>query len=281
MNWMNDIKALIFDMDGTLYQDYTFMGRYIAKMMEGRFSEEEIEETIERAYDILEGKGPVKLGYLYDPERLVFYRQEELRPVSCSDWEGTALEWEADAEQVLAYLGDPWGVAQLMAYRHGIPAETVRNAFEEVRKEMLTEAYLIVKHAGLFDAIATLRGKRLILMTNSPLPTGQEFVDFLGAEDVFEEIYYDGKKPDGITGLTDKLMKEGFAPHEILSIGDHPWNDLHPVCRIGGHTCLISGHQHDDATPWSASVASVEELAAFLMELKEQTSAERKEEIYG
>lgn len=281
MNWMKDIKALIFDMDGTLYQDYTFMGRYIGKMMAGRLSQEETEKTIARAYSILDGSGPVRLGYLYDPERRVFYRQEELQPVSCCDWDGTALDLEADPGQALTYLGDPWTIAQLMAHHHGVPVEEGRVAFEEVRKEMLTEAYRIVKHAGLFDAIGKLRDKRLLLMTNSPLPTGREFVDFLGAEQVFDEIHYDGKKPAGISALVEGLLADGFAPHEILSIGDHPWNDLHPVRRAGGHTCLISGHQHDDATPWSASVASVDELAAFLEELHAQAEATREEEAYG
>jgi FMN phosphatase YigB (HAD superfamily) len=282
MQWLKDINVLIFDMDGTLYQDYTFMGRYIHKMMAGNFPESEIEETVALAYDILEGRRHVKLGFMYDPASLVFYRQQDLHPVTSYDWDGLELEITESEENALAYIGDPWGIAQLMAYWKNVLADEVKRAFDDVRKEMLTEAYCIIKRTDLFEEIRNLEDKRLILMTNSPLPTGQEFVDFLEINEVFDEFYFDGQKPYGIEELFGKLLVEGYEPHEILSIGDHPWNDLYPVHKAGGHTCLISEYKHDDATGWSASVESIDELAGLIRRLNEETTAaKRKEETYG
>ncbi|MGK7376883.1 HAD family hydrolase [Planococcus sp. 1R117A] len=282
MQWLKDINVLIFDMDGTLYQDYTFMGRYIAKMMNGNFPEAEIEETVALAYDILEGNKHFKLGFMYDPEKLVFYRQQDLLPVTSYDWDGLELEIAENGDSALSYIGDPWGIAQLIAVWKNIPAESVKKAFDDVRSEMLTEAYCIIKRTDLFDEIKKLENKRVILMTNSPVPTAQEFVDFLEINEVFDEFYFDGKKPNGIKELVAKLEAEGYKPHEILSIGDHPWNDLYPVHKIGGHTCLISEYKHDDATEWSVSVESIDELVDLVRMLNEESMiATGKEETYG
>lgn len=282
MRWLKDINVLIFDMDGTLYQDYSFMERYISKMMAGSYPDVEINETVALAYDILEGKKTVKLGFLYDPADLSFFSHQNLKPLVSYDWDGVEMEMAEKEESTLAYLGDPWGIAQLMAVKKEIPLEVLKKAFIDVRAEMLTEAYCIIKRTDLFEEIGKLQNKRTILMTNSPLPTGQEFVDFLGIGNVFDEFYFDGKKPHGIKELFSKLLSEGHQPHEILSIGDHPWNDLHPVHKAGGHTCLISKYEHQDETSWSVSVKSIDELVEVIRNLNEEAAAANgKEEAYG
>ncbi|RNF39853.1 HAD family hydrolase [Planococcus salinus] len=282
MHWLKDISIVIFDMDGTLYQDYTFMERYIQKMMEGGFPETEIQETVDKAYDILEGKKQIRLGFLYDREQLAFYSHQNLKPSVSYDWDGIETEMVHSEENPLSYIGDPWGIVELMAVKKNIAAGTVRRAFTNVRKEMLTEAYCIAKRTDLFEEIKKLTGHRTILMTNSPLPTGQEFVDFLELGDVFDEIYIDGKKPGGIQNLMDKFLAEGYQPYEILSIGDNPWNDLYPIHKSGGHTCLISQYEHQDTTNWSVSVETVDELVGLVEQLNgKAVIANGKEESYG
>ena len=282
MHWLKDINVLIFDMDGTLYQDYTFMGRYIKKMMEDGFPEAEIQETVALAYDILEGKKQIKMGLLYDREQLVFYSHQNLEPSVSYSWDGKETEMVYSEEKLLSYIGDPWGIVELMAIKKKIGAETVKRAFNDVRREMLTEAYCISKHTDLLEEIKKFSGKRAILMTNSPMPTGQDFVDFLGLDEIFDEIYIDGKKPNGIQNLMNELFAEGHQPHEILSIGDHPWNDLYPVHKAGGHTCLISQYEHQDTTKWSVLVETVDELATLIKQVNNEAMiADGKEEIYG
>lgn len=282
MNWMKDIKALVFDMDGTLYQDYSFMGRYISKMMADRFPETEIDETVVWAYDLLEGRKPIKLGFMYDPAELLFYSHEGLQPTAAYNWEGIETEAVQDVSVPLVYLGDPWGIAQLIAIKKGISPAIREQAFTDVRLEMLGKAYCIRKRTDLFDEIGKLEGKRLILMTNSPLPTAQEFVDFMELNEVFDEFHFDGNKPHGIKALFEGLVKEGYEPHEILSVGDHPWNDLYPVHQAGGRTCLISEYKHDDTTEWTVSVETIDELVQLVKEMNGKSAmAKRKEETYG
>ncbi|TWT13279.1 HAD family hydrolase [Planomicrobium sp. CPCC 101079] len=271
MDWLKDINVLIFDMDGTLYQDYSFMGRYIQKMMQANHTESEIQQTVALAYDILEGKKSIKLGFLYDPKELIFYSHNDLNPVISYNWDGIEIEMAQRGDGPLAYIGDPWGIAHLMGIKNNIAEETMKKAFEDVRAEMLMAAYCIIKRTDLFDEIKKLENKKAILMTNSPLPTGQEFVDFLEIGDVFDEYYFNGKKPHGIQALMDKLFDEGYQPQEILSIGDHPWNDLYPIHKAGGHTCLISQYEHNDATRWSASVKTIDELVDIVRQLNEAT----------
>lgn len=282
MDWLKDINVVIFDMDGTLYQDYSFMGRYISKMMNGRFPEAETEETVAWAYGILEGKNPLKMGFMYEPDKLVFYRQQDMKPVASYNWEGLETELTVNEEKPLIYLGDPWGIAQLMAVKKNISEGVVKQAFIDVRSEMLTEAYSIIKQTELFGEIQKLENKQVILMTNSPLPTAQEFVDFLEINDVFDEFYFDGKKPFGIQQLLNRLLAEGYEAHEILSVGDHPWNDLYPVYQAGGHTCLISEYKHDDETKWTESVRTMDELTGLIRKLNGAAMvAAGKEETYG
>ncbi|AQQ55469.1 HAD family hydrolase [Planococcus lenghuensis] len=281
MQWLKEINVVIFDLDGTLYQDYSFLERYISKMMTDRYSNIEIAETIRWAYDVLEGKKAIKLGFLYDSESLLFYSQQNLKPVSSFNWEGLETAMQVNEKSRLVYIGDPWGIAHLVAKKKEIPPSVGVKAFYDVRAEMLTEAYCISKRTDLFEEIQKLENKHLILMTNSPLPTGQEFVDFLEINDTFDEFFYNGKKPRGIEMLLEKLTEQGYQPHEILSIGDHPRNDLYPVHRAGGHTCLISQYAHEDTTAWSASVKSVDGLVSLIKKMNESEIQNRKEEGYG
>ncbi|SID15530.1 Uncharacterised protein [Mycobacteroides abscessus subsp. abscessus] len=123
----------------------------------------------------------------------------------------------------LFYIGDPWGIAAILAKRHGVHAEEQLNAFETVRKEMLAGPHQIEVFPGLIEA-----------------------------------------KPEGIRGVMKRLGEEGYQPHEILSVGDNPFNDLYPVKQLGGRTCLISRYEHAGSEEWDHSVKTIEELAGFL-----------------
>lgn len=87
-NWMQDIKVIVFDLDGTLYQDDRFLGRYVHKMLVNTHSKEEIEQYITYAYKFLEGSQQVKLGYFYD-QSFTFYEHDFLEITNAYDWLGT------------------------------------------------------------------------------------------------------------------------------------------------------------------------------------------------
>lgn len=264
MDWLKDIKVMIFDLDGTLYQDYTFLGRYLRYMLNDQLTEQELQQQINEAYAILEGNHLVRFGYFYNYENQKVYTHEKLKPISSFSWEETE---QVEVEGMIAplfYIGDPWCIAAVFGDRHNVSEEKRKHAFEFVRKEMTSEPYRIHRHDPLFEVLTNLEMDRKIFMTNTPGPSGPEFVKHLKLEHVFDEFFFDAGKPEGIQFVLERLISEGYQPHQILSVGDNPFNDLYPVKHAGGRTCLISQYKHADLTVWDESVKTVEELTGFL-----------------
>lgn len=264
MNWMTKVKVAIFDMDGTLYQDDAFLGRYVTYLLDGVMDEEEIAIAVSEAYDILDGSHTVKLGHFFDREQHFFYEHDQFLPTNCYSWEGKKHENPLEENASLLFIGDPWGIANLYAEKYGIPRESRAEAFEKVRYEMIEDPFKIRLHAPLFDSITALGIKKKIFMTNTPGDTGPAFVTYLNIGSVFDDYVFDAKKPLGMETIVKGLLKEGYEPDEILSIGDNPYNDLAPVRKLGGRTCLISPYTHFGMQEWDHTVKTVEELADFL-----------------
>lgn len=249
MEWINNIKVMIFDLDGTLYQDYKFLKQYLKKMFAATHTEEEVNQIIQESYDLLTGNKEIKLGFFYD-EQLNFFAYNQLK---VSD----------DVYGELTYIGDPWSIATYMAKREKLDSDVMKRAFDEVRREMLTHEDKIAVNAALVERLQQIDCYK-ILMTNTALPSGEEFVSYLGLTHCFDEIYYDGKKPNGMQQLLQQILDRGYKPEQIMSFGDHPFNDLHPLHALGGYTCLISKYPHEDATEWSKKVSTIDELSLFL-----------------
>lgn len=268
MEWLKDIKVVIFDLDGTLYQDYTFLGRYMKHMLNGQIEDDELQDNITEAYAILKGNHPVKLGHFFNRKNHKIYAQNDLRPTSCFSWDGKESEEVLEKDEHLLYIGDPWCIAAVYGEKHNITEKKRMEAFEIVRQEMLQVPYEIHRHHPLFEMIEGLAVEKKILMTNTPGLSGPEFIKHLKLERMFDEYFYDAKKPMGIQRVVERLLAEGYQPHQILSVGDNPFNDLYPVKKAGGKACLISQYSHDDSMIWDASVQTIEELTRFLKRLQ-------------
>lgn len=274
--WLQDIKVIIFDLDGTLYQDYRFLGRYVYKMLVNSHSKEEIEQFVNYAYGFLEGSQQVKLGYFYD-QSFTFYEHDNLKPTNAYDWQGNKLDIKKVSGE-LTYVGDPWSIATFIGRKEKVSSETIRRAFLDVRSEMLHSDEKILVNEKLANTICGLSQYK-VLMTNTAEPSGQEFVDYLLLNDCFNENHYDGKKPKGIQQIITSLFEKGFKGKEILSVGDNPYNELHPVKQVGGYTCFISPYDIADNTEWSKRVHSIDDLEAFLSLFNSINSSNKMEVI--
>ncbi|GKV54982.1 hypothetical protein NCCP2222_09290 [Sporosarcina sp. NCCP-2222] len=264
LNWLDELKVVIFDLDGTLYQDDAFLGRYLAYMLEGTLDETEAAEVVMEAYDILDGSHSVPFGCFFDRQQHVVYEHENFEPTASFTWDGRKQEGKEIDTASLLFIGDVWCVAHVYAERYKVPAEKRAGAFEKVRYEMIRQPYGIRLHSPLFESIRAMNVERKIFMTNTPGETGPAFVHYLNIGTLFDDFVFDARKPVGMENMVKKLMEEGYAPHEILSVGDNPFNDLAPVKRLGGRTCLISPYSHFGGHAWDGAVQTVEELAAFL-----------------
>jgi FMN phosphatase YigB (HAD superfamily) len=90
----------------------------------------------------------------------------------------------------------------------------------------------------------------------------------MGIGHLFGDVAYGANKPAGLQSYIASLLAQGYLPHEILSIGDNPWNDLHPVKKLGGRTCFISPYPSSDPEVWDLRLHRLEELAQLMRALQ-------------
>ncbi|MBW7460822.1 hypothetical protein K0U00_42830, partial [Paenibacillus sepulcri] len=123
-----------------------------------------------------------------------------------------------------------------------------------------------------------------ILLTNSPENTGREFIAALDCLKLFNEIVYGAGKPNGLERYMQELMdRENLQADQILSIGDHAWNDLYPVQKLGGRTVFLSPYPSSEPAQWDVRLDTLDELAAMLVELQHvrQQAKQSTEPISG
>ncbi|MDF2963633.1 MAG: hypothetical protein K0S39_5368 [Paenibacillus sp.] len=279
MEWFSKIKVIIFDMDGTLYQEDTFMDRYIRYLLEGTEREEETEAYIAMARNILSGQHPVKLGHFYHKLDDVALIQNTGSFIQGLIPEGHALDQQKFAELYeslsltdpnLIYMGDPWGVVTTIRHKCKIPEQKMKAAFERIREEMILPPYQFEFHNEMLQAIQKVTAvDKKILMTNTYEKSGIDFLQYMQIIHVFDEIYCGAEKPFGIQKYVQSLLEQGYKPHEILSIGDNPWNDLYPVKQIGGRTCFISPYPSGDEQNWDLRLHSLDELKQLMADIQE------------
>jgi len=278
------VNVVIFDMDGTLYQEDTFVDRYIRYLLEGTPHEAETEDAVREAREMLSGLHPVRFGHFYHKTDAAFFVRGREGFSSGRGWNGEPVDpkrladasrREPEDDDALHYIGDPWGIVALFRWKYGVPESRLQEAFARVRKEMISEPHRFARHRRLYDAIAGLRGvaHRIVLMTNTYQASGLEFLEYMGIERLFDEIICDARKPRGIESFVAKLLEQGYEPREILSIGDNPWNDLAPVKRLGGRTCFASPYPSDDADGWDERARALDDLAALLERIVESKKA--------
>lgn len=279
MHWMKEIKVVIFDLDGTLYQDHSFYRRYLSYLVEGSEVESCLEQLIDEASQILSNQHCLKLGHLYDStqDHVLEFNQGQI--VKAQTWKGGDIGQDKFREsyssrqvdlQDYLYAGDAWSIVGIMAKRLNTQQEKIREAFIRVRKDMISETFGILRDNSLIEAIEALTAvKGKILMTNTHAESGIEFVNYLGMNQMFDEIIYDGNKPAGIETLMQSILKKyDLQPHQVLSIGDNAWNELYPIQRMGGRTVWVSPYQSSDYKTWDHRLSKLADLSNFIRDLQ-------------
>ncbi|WP_308638283.1 HAD family hydrolase [Paenibacillus silvisoli] len=288
-NWLSALKVIIFDMDGTLYQEDSFMDRYIRYMLEATDREHETEAAVALGRAILTGEHPVQFGHFYSMQDDALLVRKGDGFAQGLSWDGGILAGPDAGEPVpdLIHIGDPWCIAAVIGHKYKLSGQKIRQAFERVREEMVQEPYRFEFRSELVEAIAELDAvEKKIVMTNTYLASGMEFLHYMQIHDSFDAIYCDAEKPRGIQRLVTELLQEGYQPHEILSIGDNPWNDLHPVKQLGGRTCFISPYGSADPENWDLRLTTLDELQKLMQDIqaantrREFTSGEDRAQAY-
>lgn len=275
MEWCNNLKVVIFDLDGTLYIDREFYKRYISYLVEGTKWERYREDILINISSIFNGDHQFKVGNFYKKnknniskgfvdisELFAFqgYSDKQLNITDLSSLENTRY----------IYGGDAWSIVSIISSRMGISEEKRLDSFVRIRKEMLKGDSFINRHNVMLSALSNLSCQKKILMTNTPVESAKGFVEYLEVEQYFDEIHYGSEKPKGLIEVLNRLVdEEGIIPDSILSIGDHVWNDLYPVKNIGGKAVLVSPYKMEGPICWDYYVSDLDLLAELLISIEE------------
>lgn len=271
MEWIKDIKMIVFDLDGTLYQDDSFIKPYLTYLFPGESNAAAASMWHSEAERILKGQHAIKVGHFFSQSCKSGIRHQKGEIVGFYDWNGRNVQSVTDSLQLsnddMQYIGDPWGVVGTIAAYADVPSELRSQAFMNVRRDMINSLNAVTGHDGVNAAIRKLPTNHKLLMTNSPQEAALELVAKLGLEGAFDKVVYGGKKPLGLVHYLQNYMKEsGISSKQILSIGDNAWNELYPVKRIGGRTVMVSPYDTYDEEVWDLRLHTLDELEAFLLE---------------
>jgi FMN phosphatase YigB (HAD superfamily) len=261
---LRGIKTILFDLDGTVYQDNNFHRTYLSILVRNTLYAPWEERLIDLADGILGGK--------YIPMNR-FYRAG-VRPVNRVDDVLDALQAGElkDLSFTEAYkaplpdthfLGDAWAVVSLLAQTLRLSRETQDKTFREVRGLMLHD---VIPNPGLIEALNALKPRYVtILLSNSPPDTAGDFIRRLGLEHAFTHIGYGSGKPYGLAGCLERFAPDALEdPRSLLSIGDHVFNEIENVRLLGGRTLWICFYPHISYEGCGLRLRTVEELREFL-----------------
>lgn len=248
------LKLIVFDLDGTIYEE-THHFDYYAERIAEKLPDRAAQSFWEDYRDSLEGKHTLRIGRAYDAlhDRIIAHRR--LQPEAVWNWHGQSIDratWsntylpKLDPHQShIVLIGDQWWLPATVAIHYGISKEGLGQAFYETRAFMQSDAFHMRPIPGLREWIETLKkgGTHVALMTNSPEEDSRAIVEKLGLNNLFDTMIFLAEKPLKTESHLKRLLRmSGAAPEEAMSIGDNWQNDIAPASALGMKTLLIDPH---------------------------------------
>lgn len=261
---MHEIKTVVFDLDGTIYQNTVFHRDYLRFLVAGTDKAFWAEELIGYAEAVFSGKH-LEMNAFYANERIeapspaAFFRALEAERLPDFSYE------EALARGGYIYTGDAWAVVTLLGKTLGLlEGERNEEIYRRTREKMSADG--MEGNARLGEAIRSLAGRfQIILMSNSYESTALAFLEQLGFSHVFEKTAFSANKPAGMLEALRAFDAAALeTPQSVLSIGDHALNDLMPMQRLGCRTLWVNPFENIRRPACDDSVRTLEELSAYL-----------------
>ncbi len=254
------VQTLVFDLDGTLYQDLTFYKTYLHFLLKDTPLTGWEQALVHFTEAVFRGE---KLTMNH------FYRTKPLLKESPADYFAAlelALTEKTEKQEGSIYLGDAWAVVTLLGETLGLLGDGRGELiFRKTREAMpIPQAAPELKNALLKGAETF----QTILLSNSYMETGQDFLANLGLEGLFAHVVYDAEKPEKLIRKLTLLVPDLLdRPEAVVAIGDHAWNDLEPLRKLGCCTVWINPYHNIAEPSHDLQLHSTSELADFLEEL--------------
>jgi FMN phosphatase YigB (HAD superfamily) len=269
------VKVIVFDLDGTLYEE-THHFEYYAAQVAKRLRKEDQHRFWEDYRAVLSGRHPLRIGSVYDAEKdLILFLQNGVVSRAYR-WNGDKLaaaevktiypgQVKIDLDRLFS-IGDLWWVPSSIGRHYGLTNEETYAAFLETRKWMMGPDFAMNGVSGLAETLQKLKNNIvLILMTNSPEPDSEAILHKLKLADVFHhKIFQAGKPIKTASHLQTIRDRYHIQYEEMISIGDNLENDILPARRLGCRTIFIDAYRlakHGDA---DVIVASLTECVSVL-----------------
>ncbi len=262
---MNErIKIIIFDLDGTIYQDFSFYKQYIHFMVEGTQKEDWEERLIGFAEDVLCGKR-LKMNAFYrcaainaeDPRRYCDLAEKAIVQIEAAD--------ASPAPDGVVNLGDAWAVVTFMGYSLGLfDAARCQRTYQRTRRAMLGSG--LRGNTELREAIAKANTRcETALLSNSDAESATELLNRLGFGEIFGKRAFSVEKPQGLVEAVHRFFPAALEePESVLAVGDHAYNDLEPLRRAGCRTLWMNPYPDIAEPPHDVCLNTLGELAEYL-----------------
>lgn len=282
----SDVSLVIYDLDGTLYNE-TRHFLYYAELIRDALPAERRSDYWRELELMWSNRHPLKIGRVYDAERdLVLSVNEQMQVISAWQWAGDKLAPAAVAatypepivchmEGPLIAVGDGWWMPVVGARRHGL-TDTQRY-YVRTKEQLHNTAEWLQPISGLADAIRKAgTSVPQVVATNSDLDDAKALLKRLGLTDAVNGLYASCNKPTDAEKWFQRICAEWDVPlHAALSVGDNHLNDVMPALRLGMQGLLIDGGDpsHETTTP-SANfqrVSGIEKLIPWLNSLGQES----------
>lgn len=251
---LSRVRVILFDLDGTLYDDTHHFDRYAELIGEGL--PEELRAPFMAEYKaVTRGEHPaLRIGTFYDVKHDLVLKVKEGRVELAMHWDGSVAPPLVVRQlypgpvvpdhETIYNVGDLWWVPSSISRHYGGSPEHGQASFLRIREEMMAPEFTINPIEALAETVEALKGKVLrVLATNSPQPDSEAILSKVGLLPHLDKLFFSSRKPAGLTPIIEGLLREeGLAPDQLLSIGDNLTNELLPAKVLGCQTVFIDPH---------------------------------------
>ncbi|MFS0784984.1 HAD family hydrolase [Shouchella sp. 1P09AA] len=276
VNLFNNVDLVIFDLDGTLYEDtdhFDYYANTLAKELETS-KQEQFFADYEK---MKKGQHTVAIGKAYDVSRDVIVEVEPFNGhvEKVHRWNGEEVpqsEWKDMYQTPVTYdfdtliaIGDGWWLPNVAARHYGI--ENPQPAYDATKEYMATENFSLTIIEGLREGLLALKEKKsIVLLTNSTEDDVERLLHLLDLEHVFHDVVTSARKPQH----TVERFKEIMATYNVstkrtLSIGDNYLNEIIPAQTLGMKAIYIDLEEG----PMSFGDLKVRSISDLIEQMKE------------
>lgn len=279
---MDTVRAVIYDLDGTLYDDDRPVQAYAERLL--RLLRPGAQERFQRDWEAARrGRHPLKPGMWYDPGRGWILEVHSGTVTAVGMMDGSPVPqglWPPEyaaggtSDAALVPVGDLWWIAFCLALHHGAPLGAVQEAFLSTRAWMASPAFRPRPVPGLREAIMRLKAQGVYQMmaTNSPRADSEALLERLGLAGLFEECVFEARKPHGLELLVLRVCRQlAVMPAAVVAVGDNWINDIEPAVRLGCRGLWLDRYGVDVEVPGAVRITSSDMLVDELRRLADAT----------